>query len=60
MGLQLVLSVLSFFFEIRVMSVYFKLFVYSHLDKALFKLCNINYAIRSRFSLIILTGISEA
>ena len=60
MGLYLVLSVLSSFLKIGVISAYFKLAGYSEHDKALLKLCNIKYAIRSQFSLIILTGISEA
>ena len=43
MGLWLVLSVLLFFLKIDVLSTYFKLaFV-----KALLKLCNLEYAIRS-------------
>ena len=33
---------------------------YPELDKALLKLCNMKYAIRSRFSLIVLTRISKA
>ena len=37
----------------------FKLAGYSEVDKALLKLCNIKYAIRSGFSLIISKGISE-
>ena len=56
----LVLSVLSFFVKIGLISACFRLAGYSELDKALLKPCNIKYAIRSRSSLIILTGISEA
>ena len=44
--------------KIGLISTYFKLAGCSELDKALLKLCNIKYTIRSRFSLIILTGIS--
>ena len=46
--------------KIGVISAYFKLAGYSEHDKALLKLCNIKYAVRSQFSLITLTGISEA
>ena len=54
MVLWLVLLVLSSFLKIGVISAYYKLVVYSELDNALLKLCNIKYAVRSRFSLIIL------
>ena len=54
MGLQLILSVLSSFLKIGVISAYFKVAGYSELDKALLQLCNIKYANRSRFSLIFL------
>ena len=47
------------FLKIGVISAYFKLPGYSELEKALLQLCNIKYAIRFQFSLIILT-ISEA
>ena len=53
------MSALSSFLKIGVISEYFKLPGYSELDKALLQLCNIKYAIRYQFSLIILT-ISEA
>ena len=58
MCLQLILSALSSFLKIDVISAYFKLPGYSELDKALLQLCNIKYAIRYQVSLIILT-ISE-
>ena len=53
----IVLSVLSSFLKIDVIYAYFILTGYSELEKALLKLRNIKYAIRSRFLLIILTGI---
>ena len=40
-------------------SAYFKPFGYCELDKALLKLFDTNYEIKSLFSLIILTGISS-
>ena len=55
-----VLSVLSSFFNIGVLSACFKFACYLDFDNALLKLCNIKYAIRYRFSfLIILTCMSE-
>ena len=60
MGLKLVLTVLSSFLKIGVISAYVELAGYSELDKALLKLYNIKHAIRSRFYLITLTGIFEA
>ena len=42
------------------MVAYFKLAGHSEFEYALLKLCNIKYAIRFRFFLIILTGMSKA